>query len=213
MPELALPELNLLNVSLVVANVVGVAMLFPQAIRLHRTGQLGGISPHWIGFGLMMNAGWLVYGLVVDLPGLIPVSAAALAVYVWIYRRAMTLSRSVAVTAATTAASLAVGSVVVAVFAGVTVDGIGLGLLYTVQFLPAAIEAVTADDLSGLAPATWGLALLEAVIWTYYGSATGDLSLLVGGVGAAVMSSIVLVAAVRFGRTRPMDDRAAPRTV
>jgi len=213
MPELALPELNLLNMLLVIANVVGVAMLIPQAVRLHRTGQLGGISAHWIGFGLMMNAGWLVYGLVKDLPGLIPVSAAAFGVYVWIFRRAMTLSRSVAVTAATSAVALAVVSFVVALVAGVTVAGIWLGLLYTVQFLPAAIEAVIADDLSGLAPATWALALLEAVIWTYYGVATGDLSLLVGGTGAALMAGIVLVAVVRFGRARPTNDRTTPRTV
>lgn len=200
MPELALPELNFLTVALVIANVAGVAMLFPQAIRLHRTGRVEGVSPHWIGFGLMMNAGWLVYGFAMDLPGLIPVSAAALVVYMWILGRVMELSRPVAVTALVTAVGLALATVVIAVVAGSVVAGVVLGLLYTVQFMPAAVEAVRVDDLSGLAPATWVLALIEALVWTCYGAATSDPSLIVGGVGAAIMATIVVVAAVRFAR-------------
>ncbi len=182
-----------LTMLLIVANVFGVGMLVPQARRLARTKRVAGVSPRWIGLGVGINTGWLAYGFLADLPGLLPVSAGALALYGWMLITLAQIPNGGTAEAVATAVALLVLLAAIALTAGIPAMGvIGLGFLYTVQFVPAARESFTSIDLSGIAPTTWAMALIEAAIWAFYGVSTSDVGLLIGGIGASVMSSIVL---------------------
>ncbi len=174
------------------ANILGVGMVVPQVRRIRKTKQADGVSTEWIGASLGINVGWTVYAIVAEAWGLLPVSAGAAALYALMIfclaridpaqlRRSFTAFVGVLVV------------LVVASTAGQTGGlGLALALLYTVQFAPAAISAHKADDIDGVSPTTWWMALFEASIWTIYGAAIGDTAVLVGGAGASVMSLIVL---------------------
>ncbi len=182
-----------LLVPVALANVFGVGMLVPQALRLARRRCVSGVSPTWIGVGVAINAGWLIYAAQREVYGLIPVSLGSLVLYL-VMANAMYRIDQATFTRAVIAA-LVVSNVLAWSMA---VDGVGtLGLalagLYTVQFAPASVSAVRTSDLDGVAPSTWVMAFVEAVIWAGYGAAISDVAVLLGGAGASVMSAVVLV--------------------
>jgi uncharacterized protein with PQ loop repeat len=173
------------------ANVLGVGMLVPQAWRSLTTRNLDGVSAAWIGTGLAINIGWTAYGLAAGVAGLLPVSLGSLALY-----------GAIAATARMAAPHflgrmLRTGLVVLATLTAAALlgrtDGLGLALaaLYTVQFAPAALAALTSTSLDGVAPSTWFMSLTEAALWCVYGVAIGDLALILGGAGAGVTSAVV----------------------
>ncbi len=47
-------------------------------------------------------------------------------------------------------------------------------------------------ELHGVAPSTWIMAWVEAVIWTVYGLFVVDAALLAGGISGAMMASLIL---------------------
>lgn len=196
---------------LVVANVLGVGMLVPQGARLAKSKSIAGVSPRWVGLGFGINIGWLAYATLADLPGLLPVSAGALVLYGWMLISLGKISRTAVVEGLLTSALLLAALVLTGFVGGVAAVGIfGLGFLYTVQFAPAAWESFTSSDLSGIAPVTWIMGLVEAAIWTVYGRSTGDLGLVVGGTGASIMAIIVLVNLLR-SQLRTDQQRLARR--
>ncbi len=71
----------LITTMLVVANVMGAGMAYPQAARLVRQRSTAGVSGVWAGVSLSMNLWWLAYGLAEGLWGLVPVSAVAAVLY------------------------------------------------------------------------------------------------------------------------------------
>lgn len=184
-----------------VANVLGVAMLVPQCLRMRHSG-LAGVSATWIGLGLGINAGWLLYATMASLYGLVPVSLGALILYGWMLAHLSRLNPGQCVRVATFAGCVGVVLSMLAVI-DLSLMGLGLGLLYTVQFAPAAWEVVRQADVSGVAPSTWLMALLEASIWALYGIVLADVGLIVGGLGASTMSLIVLVS-VGSSQVRPV---------
>ena len=60
------------------------------------------------------------------------------------------------------------------------------------QLVPAVVAACRSRELDGLAPSTWIMAWVEAVIWLVYGWFVADLALLAGGASGALMSAIIL---------------------
>lgn len=190
----------------VIANILGSAMAYPQAARMVRTGNADGVSPVWAGVSVAMNIWWLVYGLATGLWGLVPTSAVATALYVVI---AVSLVRSVGRQAAP---GLVVGGLLlgmtplpVLLVAGWRAAGVTIGLCYGLQLLPAVVAAWRTRELGGVAPGTWSLAWLEGLIWGIYGLYALDAALLVGGVSGVVLSSLMLlrlwlVGYVRLGR-------------
>jgi uncharacterized protein with PQ loop repeat len=195
----------LLSSALVVANVLGVAMIWPQVARLYRHRTTGGVSPVWVGVGIALNTWWLIYALAQHLVGLMPVSTGGLILYLTIATLLHRLTGG-ATTARLTLSTLAVGSVPLAglVAGGWPGAGLAVGLAYGVQFSPAAVAAMGAPDISGISPATWWMALVEAVIWMLYGMASGDLPLIVGGTGGTIMALTILV---RLGLGRSLIGR------
>lgn len=178
--------------ALILASVLGVGMLIPQTRKIFHTGDLSGVSPEWIGFGLALNSAWLGYGFDNQLWGVIPVSVGALVLYIAMaygvhHHTTGDLSRLLA---STTGLLAALG--LTAVLGGASALPIAIGLAYTVQFAPAAIEAVKSVRLTGIATSTWSMALAEAIIWAIYGAHVRDLALVIGGIGASLMATVIL---------------------
>jgi uncharacterized protein with PQ loop repeat len=188
--------------ALVLANVLGVGMLVPQAQRTWRTGTLDGVSATWIGGGVAINAGWLVYAVRQEVWGVLPVSAGSLILYAAIAAVARRIDprgfeRMLI-------AALAIASLLgwTTFRGGVEALGLGLAALYTVQFAPAALTAVTSRSLDGVAPSTWIMALIEAAIWWAYGAIISDAAVMLGGIGATAMSAVVVLRSTA-GASRP----------
>ncbi len=181
------------TIMIVVANVMGAGMAYPQASKLIRTGNTRGVSGVWAGVSLTMNIWWLAYGLANDLWGLVPVSGIAAVLYVAII---VAYLRSVGRSAV---GGVVLGAVVLGLvpapflaFGGWTVAGLAIGLCYGMQLVPAVFAACRTRELHGVAPSTWIMAWIEAVIWTAYGLFVVDTALLAGGISGAVMASLIL---------------------
>lgn len=200
--------LNAIDVAVVIATVLGVAMLLPQALGMARTRDFGGVSAAWIGGGLAINGGWLVYAVSAGLIGLLPVSLGAWALYMWMAAMLAVSSpdmfRRSIVGAATVAGLFAAAGIV----GGVGALGLIIALTYAAQFAPAAWSALVSEDVSGVSVTTWVMALIEALIWASYGAHEGDRALLFGGAGASVMSALVLLGLI--GRRRNLGGSTAP---
>lgn len=177
----------------VIGNILGSAMAYPQAARLLRTGNPEGVSAIWAGVSFSMNLWWLAYGLANGLWGLVPTSAIAAALYAVIV---VAFVRSVGRPAF---GGLALGSLVfglvplpVLLVAGWQSAGVTIGLCYGMQLAPAVVASWRTRDLSGVAPGTWLMAWVEGVIWGIYGLFVLDGALLVGGISGILMSTLLL---------------------
>ena len=178
---------------LVVANTLGAGLLVPQVRHLRRTHSIAGVSGAGIGVGIGLNTWWIGYGLASGAPGIIPASAIGVVLYLAIARalwRAGTDPDRRRLVNATVVALLAPLTAILA--GGTGTLGVALGVAYTVQFAPAAVDAAIADDLSGISPTTWVMACAEAAIWAVYGLTLGDPALIIGGLGGASMAGVVL---------------------
>ncbi|MFK8023972.1 MAG: hypothetical protein AB8G26_08425 [Ilumatobacter sp.] len=179
---------------IVVANVMGAGMAYPQASKLIRTGNTDGVSGVWAGVSLTMNIWWLAYGLAQGLWVLVPVSAVAAVLYVAIvvaYARRRGVRTSIG--------GIALGAFVLGMMplpfllvGGWSVAGLAIGLCYGMQLVPAVVSAFRSRELHGVAPSTWIMAWVEAVIWLGYGVIAFDVALLAGGVSGALGSSLIL---------------------
>ncbi|MEM9713962.1 MAG: hypothetical protein AAGA17_17210 [Actinomycetota bacterium] len=205
--------MSVLVLLLVVANVLGVAMIVPQAVRLRRGSSLAGVSVVWIGLSAALNGWWLVYGVAASVWGVVPVSIGGLALYVWMLRGAVSIAGAVAWRSAALGAAMPSTTVApVVVVGGWATAGLVIGLWYGVQFAPAAWSVIRSVRVDGVSPATWLMAWTEAVIWFVYGLDVGDGALLVGGGGGAVMATVILVrlATVRVAEA-PAQPSSRPR--
>jgi len=183
----------LITTMLVVANVMGAGMAYPQASRIVRHRSTAGVSGVWAGVSLSMNLWWLAYGVSQRLWGLVPVSLVAAVLYVVIivaYVR--TLGRSALRDVLVGALVLGLVPLPFLVVGGWRVAGLAIGLCYGMQLVPAVVAACRSRDLDGLAPSTWVMAWIEAVIWLGYGWNVGDAALLAGGVSGTLMAAIIL---------------------
>lgn len=178
---------------IVLANVLGAGMILPQVLRVHQTRSTAGVSLSGTGVGIVMNLWWVVYGLEAGVPGMIPVSVAGSLLYATIAFQSLRLlgldaARSIA------KGILSYGVVPLGPYLLTDIRTLGLviGLMYTVQFAPAAVAAVSTSDPTGISLLTWTMALLEAVIWLAYGIITRDIALTVGGVGGSAMASLII---------------------
>ena len=131
----------LLTIAVVLANILGVGMLIPQTARILRRGDLDGVSPEWIGMGVAVNVGWLIYAWVAGVWGIFGVSVGGLALYLAMAAKTRRLDPGHFSRSATTA--LVVLNVLgwAAAVGQVTALGLTLAALFTVQFAPAAWSA------------------------------------------------------------------------
>lgn len=167
--------------------------LLPQPLRLARTGVDDGVSPMAAFNQLLSEGAWLTYGLVQSRPAIWIVSAFALLPSGWQSLLLLPRARRVDLLGA---AGFGV-AIVVAWSTGLLGAALGASVLVTTG--PQVIEAVRSDDLSGIAPATWWIALADAALWGAYGWAIGDLAL-VGYWAVLTSCAVVVLARVRWTR-------------
>jgi uncharacterized protein with PQ loop repeat len=167
----------------VLASVAFFARLTPQPVRLWRTGVPDGVSPMAAMNSSLSDLGWILYGTAA---GLVPVWLTALVALgpglwtVWLLRRETT--RRDLLWSALWLATIALA------WASGTLAAI-LGVSVVVNQGPQVVRALRHDDLRGVSPTTYVLALADAALWGAYGLAAADVAV----VGYAV---VLLAAAV-----------------
>lgn len=194
----------LLTFLVVVANVLGAAMILPQVLKLRRTGVSHGVSSVGVGVGIAQNLWWIAYGLQAEgALGIVPVSIAGAVLYSTIAAQlaridGLTVFRPIA----TGFVGIGIIPLIPYVITNLETTGLVIGLLYGVQFAPAAVSAFRTLQPIGVSAATWSMALIEALVWFVYGLHSGDPALTVGGAGGSFMSAVILMrlAVIRPGR-------------
>lgn len=177
------------------AVVVALAHPVPQIVRVLRTRSVAGVSGSTTWLGCAINVAWVAYGVA---RGLVPVAVLSGAyvlgyviVAVLLVRRG---NRRGVGTGMLAAAALA-GLVLVGGWAAL---GTVLALAVLPQFLPQVVEAWRADDLTGLAPGTYLIAILDGVVWGGFGAVAGDRPLMLYGVIMCSVAVAVLVPRYRW---------------
>ncbi|MEZ5375035.1 MAG: hypothetical protein R2733_00890 [Acidimicrobiales bacterium] len=190
-----------LAMAVLVANVLGAGMIVPQVLHLRRHHSTAGVSPSWVGVGIAMNLWWVSYGVSQQLWGMLPVSVVGVALYGVIASELRRCDGSGSLRLVVRG-GLLIASVplLFLIVGGWASAGVAIGSIYAIQFAPAVVAALRADDVSGIARATWTMALGEAAIWFVYGWSQRDLALGIGGGGGALMSAVILLRLAHLGR-------------
>lgn len=196
----------------VIANVLGSAMAYPQAAKMLRTGNAEGVSAVWAGVSVSMNLWWLMYGLANRLWGLVPTSAIAAVLYgIIVVQFARSVGRGAVRGLAVGALLFGMAPMPVLVVAGWQAAGVTIGLCYGMQLMPAVVAAWRTRELSGVASGTWFLAWFEGLVWGIYGIYVLDGALMVGGVSGVALSTLMIV---RLSMVGALDvDLARARSV
>lgn len=200
------------NLTAVVATIIGSGMALPQARRLARTRRVDGVSASWIGVSVAINVWWIAYAFAAGIWILLPVSIVSAALYATI---GVFFVREVGRRALP---GLAVGSFVLGMsplpfllLGGWALAGVATGLCYAVQLLPAVVAVCRTRALAGVAAGTWLIAWAEAALWFLYGLGIVDAALIAGGAVGVVMASVILVRlAVTGHRPLAVIARASP---
>jgi uncharacterized protein with PQ loop repeat len=195
----------------VVATVLAALGLVPQVVKLVRTRVPDGVSVTWTVFGMVTNATWAIYlvaqALWLAVPSVVMVTVGYAATFVMLRRLGLPAAPGIRMGALWTATLTATG-----VVGGWTLLGTVLGFSYAVQVAPGLWVAYRTYRPAGIAPATWALALVEGVLWGYYGWWHADVPIMLFAVTASVASIAMLA---RFGATRrrlPGEELTAPAT-
>ena len=179
----------------VAAPAVFLVRLVPQPLRLARTGVDDGVSPMAAFNQLLSEGAWLTYGLVQARVAIWLVSAVALFPSGWQALLLVRRSRT-----ADLVGAAAFGAAIVAAWsAGWLGAVLGASVLLTTG--PQVVEALRTDDLSGIAPATWWISILDAALWGAYGLAIGDLAL-VGYWAVLTACAVTVLARLAWTRQR-----------
>jgi len=185
------------------ASAIFLIRLIPQPARLWRTGVTAGVSPVAAANAVTSASAWLIYGAARGLLVVWAVSVAALVPGAW----TVSLLRREFGRPEVLAAGAVVGSLALSAVAGVFGAALGLGVLATAG--PQVWRSVRHSDLRGIAPATWFVAIADAVLWGAYGVSIGDGAL--QGYGAVLLASAAIVL-IRIAWTSGRRDASVART-
>lgn len=181
------------------AVVIALAHPVPQVVRVLRTRSVAGVSGSTTWLGFAVNLAWVSYGVA---RGLLPVAVLSTA-YVVGYGVVGVLlvgrGNRRGIGTGVLAGSVLVGLVLLG---GWGVLGTVLALAVLPQFLPQVVEAWRADDLTGLAPGTYLLGIVDGVVWGSFGVVAGDRPLVLYGVVMCSVAIAVLVPRHRWAARR-----------
>lgn len=181
----------LASIAAVVATALAFTSLVPQINKLWRTGSAEGVSGTWATFGAVTNGAWTAYLLTQKLWLAVPSTAVVTIFY------GVTLLLIIR-TGRKAAPPLRLGTVwlgtliCVGVLSGWDALGVVLGLSYVVQATPSVWAAFRTVTPRGIAPGTWGIALVEAILWGFYGWFHEDLAIVLFGILATLTSTLIL---------------------
>jgi len=189
---------TLADAAVIVATILAVGSLVPQAVRLLRTHDIVGGSVLWTALGGVTNLAWFAYALARELWAGVPATLATACVYGFLF---VTLVRFGGRTGAATlgGAAWAVLLVSVTLVGGWSALGAVLGLSYAVQVAPSLWTAWRTYAPTGISPGTWLLFLIQVVLWGYYGVEEQDWAIKGFAVIGILSSSLMLL---RWAMTR-----------
>jgi uncharacterized protein with PQ loop repeat len=180
------------DIAVIVATILAVGSLVPQAARLLRTRDIVGVSVLWTALGTVTNLAWFAYALARGLWAGVPATLATACFYGFLF---VTLVRfggrsGPAVLGGIAWAALLVG---VTVIGGWSALGGVLGVSYAVQVAPSLWTAWRTYAPTGISPGTWVLFLVQVILWGYYGIVEHDWAIKAFAVTGMVSSSLMLL--------------------
>lgn len=183
--------MTLVRALALLASVVFLIRLLPQPVRLARRGSADGLSPLAALNALVSAVAWAAYGVAAHLPVVWTVSVLAVVPCAW---QVALLRGHTTRTDLLWAAAFA-GAVVAAAVVGHL--GFVLGATVLVTTGPQVRAALVSSDLSGVAPATWRIAVIDAITWGLYGLAIRD-GALIGYFVTLLVASLVVLARISW---------------
>jgi len=186
------PVATLISVLGLVAAGIGILTGVPQIIRLIRNPDASGLSYTSSILGVLAAGTWLSYGILLmdpaQLVGNVPGIVCAVITAVLAAKRLHLPLRTLFLAAA--------GWAPVAVTAYLLGGTVALGSTATVVSLVKMVPQVRTvfgrAPLAGLAPSSFMLTQLSATLWTIYGAAMGQPSVVVCSAVTAVLASVIL---------------------
>ena len=187
-----MPVATLISSLGLLAAALGILTGVPQVVRLLRNPDASGLSYPSAILGVLSSGTWLTYGflvadpaqLVANVPGL----ACAIVTVVLASARL-----GVSLTPALLAALVWIPLVTLAfLLGGPVLVGMAATAVSLVKMLPQVRTVLRREPLHGLAPTTFFLTQLSATMWTVYGLATGQPSVVVCSMVSAVLAGVVL---------------------
>jgi uncharacterized protein with PQ loop repeat len=193
------------DLAVVAATVLAAIFLLPQIVKLARTGDATGVSSTWPALGVATNVGWFAYLSSQRLWPSVPSTVLMMVFYSMVLRY---LARTGVPLQASVLRGVVWGVMLLTALGlgGWDALGLVLGLSYAVQLAPSVWTAYRTHAPSGISPGTWWLGGIEAVLWGFYGSAYGDVPLVVFAGFGVVAASLMLA---RFYATRHRWERVA----
>jgi uncharacterized protein with PQ loop repeat len=191
------------DIAVIVATILAVGSLVPQAARLLRTRDIVGVSVLWTALGTVTNLAWFAYALARGLWAGVPATLATACFYGFLF---VTLVRfggrfGPAVLGGIAWAALLAG---VTLIGGWSALGGVLGVSYAVQVAPSLWTAWRTYAPTGIAPGTWVLFAVQVILWGYYGIVEHDWAIKAFAVTGMVSSSLMLLRwAMTRSRQRP----------
>jgi len=180
----------------------------PQVVRVLRTRSVAGVSGPTTWIGLAVNVAWVTYGVARGLAPVAVLSGAYVAGYVVI---GALLVRGGNRRGLGTGVLAGVGLAGLAAFGGWGLLGTALALVVVPQYLPQVVEAWTGEDLTGLSPGTYVVAVLDGVVWGGFGLVAADAPLVLYGVVMVTVATAVLAGRARWAvRQRPAPVAVEP---
>lgn len=190
------------------AVVVALAHPVPQIVRVLRTRSVAGVSGSTTWLGCVINVAWVSYGVA---RGLLPVAILSGAYVVGYVVVASLLVRRGNRRGVGTGLLAGLVLAALVVIGGWATLGTVLALAVVPQFLPQVVEAWTAEDLTGLAPGTYLIAVLDGVVWGGFGLVATDGPLILYGVVMCTVAVAVLIPRYRWAaRQSPAPAGADP---
>lgn len=189
---------TLANIAVVLATISTASFLLPQIIKLVRTRDTSGVSSTWPALGFVINMGWFAYMISQRLwVSIAPpfITFVAYGVTLWALRRAGRDIKS--------SYRKGLGAVVVltviALIGGWGMLGVTLGLSYGVVVGPSIWTAYHTTKPSGIAPLTWWIGAVEALLWGAFGWYHSDRGILTFMFVGVTSSTLMLL---RYYTTR-----------
>lgn len=177
------------------AVVLALTQPVPQVVRVIRTRSVAGVSGSTTWIGLAVNVAWVTYGVARGLAPVAVLSGAYVAGYVVIGTLLVRRGHRRGV-----GTGLLVGATLAAVTltGGWALLGTALALVVVPQYLPQVVEAWTSDDLTGLSPGTYVVAIFDGVVWGGFGLIALDAPLVLYGVVMITVATAVLTGRARW---------------
>jgi uncharacterized protein with PQ loop repeat len=192
--------MSAVDLTVIVATILAVASLVPQALRLHRTRDTAGVSVLWTALGTITNAAWAVYLTHKGLWAGLTATIATVLFYGGLFIALVRL-RAPWRPAALGGIGWALFLCAVLALGGWVALGAVLGVSYGVQVAPSVWTAYRTWAPTGISPGTWSLLLVQVLLWGVYGLAERDGAIVLFAVTGTIASILMLARwAVTRGR-------------